>query len=685
MHKIFASDMKRVNSRLSALPLYLEFGPGCPGRAVASSSKIPRPLDPLKLDLHKGVPVALARSRMTELDVAKAIRDGLVTSPQKFENSWLFKIRITGTGVAYREQLDEIVWRDPKLYLNEEYLERCNGMPVIWEHPPGQKLDGEEYRKRNIGTVILPFLEGQEVDGIARILDPEAAELMEQERLSTSPAVIFPPGQAGTVVDLPDGRHVLIEDVPTLLDHVAVCELGVWDVTGKPEGIFSANHDESAVARGDSMAGRDDGHRDDGTKDDRRDDDTKDDRKLDKLLSGIDAIQKRMDAQDARLDALERDDGRSRDDRRGRDGGRRDDTDPDEEMRQAAELERLAAEEEEEAATAEGDALLDSKKRDDKKRDDGRKRDDRRGRKDRHRLDRRDDEAADAHSRRVDSLATKHHAHIFAKRDDETPEEHSERVHKMVTPEGEPEETATEMDDTGLEPVPYESLTRTGDERDSAYSRRMHDWAKDKAPHLMRRDGETVEAHCDRLDACRDDAKRRDDARKRDDDVKKAKDDAARARDDAASLNRRLEALERRRTGGPTQEELVALSDVQARADSIYAAHGGTAPRPMDGEALSAYRIRLLRGMQEHSPRWKDFDLSKSDQKLLDIAEPQIFADAQAAAKNPSTVPAGTLREVRRPREGGGYFTEWYGDPKAWMSRFSLSPRYVKRIGRGEG
>ena len=44
---------------------------------------------------------------LTEMDIAKGIRDGLMESPANIGNAWLFDIRISGTGISYRPQLDE--------------------------------------------------------------------------------------------------------------------------------------------------------------------------------------------------------------------------------------------------------------------------------------------------------------------------------------------------------------------------------------------------------------------------------------------------------------------------------------------------------------------------------------------------------------------------------------------------
>lgn len=190
------------------------------------------PPDPL----HPGVRLALDRLQMNELDIARAIADGRLSSPQQYENLWLFALRITGTGASYRPEYNEHVWRDPGIYLNPEFLARCNGMLVIWEHPPGDQLNQKEFRRRIIGSIMLPYLMDDEVWGIAKLYDQDAVQIMLDNQLSTSPAVSFPPG-VNREKKLDGDRTLLIEGVPKLVDHLAVCELGVWDKYGDPTGV----------------------------------------------------------------------------------------------------------------------------------------------------------------------------------------------------------------------------------------------------------------------------------------------------------------------------------------------------------------------------------------------------------------------------------------------------------------
>ncbi len=238
--------------------------------------------------LHPGARVALERLSMDELGVARAIMKGDLVSPQHYENVWLFAVRITGTGTAYRSKIDEYVYRKPENYLNQHFLDRCNGLPVIWEHPKAGKLDSKEFINRVIGTILLPYIQGEEVWGIAKIYDDEAAMQMASKQLSTSPAVVFRQTDGNVQERLEDGSNLLIEGKPSLLDHLAICEEGVWDKGGPPAGVELPETIET-TSGGNTMAEIE--NEMEGAE--KRSD--ADGGNLDKLLMGIDALCSRMD------------------------------------------------------------------------------------------------------------------------------------------------------------------------------------------------------------------------------------------------------------------------------------------------------------------------------------------------------------------------------------------------------
>jgi 8-oxo-dGTP pyrophosphatase MutT (NUDIX family) len=217
-------------------------------------------VDALPSPMHPGAAEDIAKliePVITELEVAQAIRDGALPSPQQFGNMWMYAIRITGTGVAFRSGIKEFVFRDPDIYLTDEFLARCNGLPVIWVHPKKNVLNSKEFGDRIIGMVMLPYIQGNEVWGIARVYDAEAAQEMATKQLSTSPTVVFRNVEDNDTIALNDGRKMLIEGNPNLLDHVAICPQGVWDKGGEPAGVQSNFIEENivpeAIAHADSV------------------------------------------------------------------------------------------------------------------------------------------------------------------------------------------------------------------------------------------------------------------------------------------------------------------------------------------------------------------------------------------------------------------------------------------------
>jgi 8-oxo-dGTP pyrophosphatase MutT (NUDIX family) len=228
--------------------------------------QMPEPMHPgcayiLESDAFK----AIKKAHMTETEVAQAMMLGELPSPQFFRNVWLFAIRITGTGTSFRSKDSEYVYRPPENYLTDEFLARCNGLSVIVDHPKAAVLDSKEFKKRNVGSVILPFIartevvgdcviavadmeNGDEVWGIAKVYDETTATLMSREQLSTSPSVVFRnPDVENSTVTLDDGQPLLIEGKPVLLDHIAICEAGVWDKGGPPTGVSTNQVQESQM------------------------------------------------------------------------------------------------------------------------------------------------------------------------------------------------------------------------------------------------------------------------------------------------------------------------------------------------------------------------------------------------------------------------------------------------------
>src|SRR5262249_51619522 len=125
---------------------------------------------------------------------------------------------------------------------------------------------------------------------------------------------------------------------------------------------------------------------------------------------------------------------------------------------------------------------------------------------------------------------------------------------------------------------------------------------------------------------------------------------------------------------GRSDEDEDKIAAAQARADEVFSAHGGRAPRPLVGESLLLYRVRLAKKLQHHSKTWGDADLivvAKADaDKTFRKIEDGIYTEAKAAAMEPTNIADGEPREVhRRDSVTGRTLIEWHGrSPKAWMA-----------------
>jgi 8-oxo-dGTP pyrophosphatase MutT (NUDIX family) len=464
--------------------------------------------------IHPGLAVTLQKINADELGIAKLMQQGLITSPQKYGNMWLFDIRITGTGLSYRSGHKEFVWRDKSIYLNDEFLQRCQGLPVIFEHPNTNTLNSKEYIERNIGSIFIPYIKDDEVWGIARVYDEFAAKIMAENQLSTSPAVVLY-GNDPLIRLANNEDPILFESKPRVLDHVAICLAGVWDKGSNPTGVTS-------IAVGDHV----------------------------------------MADEDTRAAALE--------------AARKSDAD-----KAAADAEAKAKVDAEAKAKADADA----------------------------------GQQLDKTLKCLDSIGAR-----------------------------------------------MDAFEKEEKERRDSKAQRKADKAKAKADRQARRDADEAEE------------------KKKAEEKKEA--DSAKAKADAEDeIRKRISDVESRLPKQMTDSDYAAMADAQVKADRVYLMHGGRASRPQDGENLLAYRRRLANGLKEHSPSWKEIDLTHivSDAAFANV-EQTIYADAEHAGLHPTAPSEDFLREIKTPDVTGRVISTFVGNPSAWMSQFSTNKRRVVGI-----
>lgn len=191
------------------------------------------PINELPEDLHEVCRPAIERWEFNEADLQRLLVDGTLIGPNSYFSQVLMPVRITGTGLAMRVEKMQFTFRDTKDYLNDDFLKRCNGLPLLWQHADKDFTDGDTLGAQSIGLVTDAYIRGTDVWGVAKILDLDAATAMATGAYSTSPSFI-------THIDSQSssgGVDVTVEGQVLHLDHLAVVQAGVWDKLGEPCGI----------------------------------------------------------------------------------------------------------------------------------------------------------------------------------------------------------------------------------------------------------------------------------------------------------------------------------------------------------------------------------------------------------------------------------------------------------------
>ena len=136
------------------------------------------------------------------------------------------------------------------------------------------------------------------------------------------------------------------------------------------------------------------------------------------------------------------------------------------------------------------------------------------------------------------------------------------------------------------------------------------------------------------------------------------------------------EAKDDEEEAAKNDEDEAVMADCQAKADSVYSAFGKSASRPLSGESLTAYRKRMVRGLQAHSDEMKNVNINAiKDEAMLAVVEKRVYADAIAASRGTGAIAKGQLIELHKKDRAGRTITEFRGDMEAWLGDFKL-PAY---------
>jgi hypothetical protein len=162
------------------------------------------------------------------------------------------------------------------------------------------------------------------------------------------------------------------------------------------------------------------------------------------------------------------------------------------------------------------------------------------------------------------------------------------------------------------------------------------------------------------------------------------KEEKEETKEEKEEIKKRIDEVEARLPKAMSDEDFEMMADCQAKADSVASAFGTSAPRPQLGESPLAYRKRAAAKFKQHSPAYKDVDISAiRDDVLFNIVEKQIYADAVVTANNPLVTNTGGLREIKTRSPAGHQISTFKGAISSWMRDFKADAFKVTEIRTG--
>jgi hypothetical protein len=133
---------------------------------------------------------------------------------------------------------------------------------------------------------------------------------------------------------------------------------------------------------------------------------------------------------------------------------------------------------------------------------------------------------------------------------------------------------------------------------------------------------------------------------------------------------------------GPTYKVAAdsVLAEIQSEAQRASDAWAKQTVHPWEGESVTAYRRRVAKEHQQHSPLWKDVDLHTLSGQALRNATAQIYADSIAASTSPDSYPDTLIERINVDRATGQRMITFHGNPSAWTNQFKSGRQYVAKF-----
>jgi hypothetical protein len=133
---------------------------------------------------------------------------------------------------------------------------------------------------------------------------------------------------------------------------------------------------------------------------------------------------------------------------------------------------------------------------------------------------------------------------------------------------------------------------------------------------------------------------------------------------------------------GPTYKVAAdsVLAEIQSEAQRASDAWAKQTVHPWEGESVTAYRRRVAKEHQQHSPLWKDVDLHTLSGQALRNATAQIYADSIAASTSPDSYPDTLIERINVDRATGQRMITFHGNPSAWTNQFKSGRQFVTKF-----
>lgn len=113
----------------------------------------------------------------------------------------------------------------------------------------------------------------------------------------------------------------------------------------------------------------------------------------------------------------------------------------------------------------------------------------------------------------------------------------------------------------------------------------------------------------------------------------------------------------------------------RVRYQPLYESLNRAVPKPLEGEGLVPFKLRMLKDAQQLAPEYKGIDLHNVGLSAIRVFEPQIISAAMKELSHPTMIAEGELKEIKRTDPSGRPYYEFFGRPSSWMNQFTTGAR----------